>query len=84
MIGIGVTPLVIHQPNTVEICGNETYTPSPSPSDYEDWSHAVYNQLFYYIVTQAALSIVLLLVIILGEIYFLIVIDAFNNSLLYK
>lgn len=68
MIGIGVTPLVVHQPDTVEICGNETYTPSPSPGDYADWSDAVYSQLFYYLLTQATLSIILLLVIILGEI----------------
>lgn len=43
MMDIGVTPLVIHQPNTVEICDNVTYTPSPSPSQFADWSNAIHT-----------------------------------------
>ena len=66
LLGVGATPLIIHRPDTVDICGNGTNTPSPSPAQYADWSNAIHNQLFYYVLAQAVLSILLLFVIFLG------------------
>ena len=67
MIGVGATPLVIHQRNTLDICGNNTYTPTPTPGEYVGWRDAVHSQLFTYVVAQAALTMVLFFVILFGE-----------------
>ena len=73
MIGVGATPLVIHRPDTLEICGNGTYTPSPSVDEYTEWSNGIHTEPFYYILTQAILSIVLQVVIITSKINYICV-----------
>ena len=67
MMSIGVTPLIIHRPDTVKICGNETYTPSPSPDQFAKWSNAIHTEFFYYVLAQAILSILLLFVIVTSK-----------------
>ena len=67
MIGLAFSPIIIHQADTVAVCGNETYTPSPSPAQFADWSRAIHDRLFYYLLGQAVVSLVILIFTIIGK-----------------
>ena len=67
MIGLALSPIIIHQANTVAMCGNETYTPSPSPAQLSHWSRDVHDRMFYYLLGQAVVSLIILFLTILGK-----------------
>ena len=68
MIGLAFSPVIIHQADTIAVCGNESYTPSPSPTLFAHWSRGVHDQLFYYLLGQAVVSLIILLFTIIGKI----------------
>lgn len=67
MIGLAFSPIIIHQADTVAVCGNESYTPSPSPAQFSHWSRDIHDQLFYYLLGQAVVSLIILLLTIIGK-----------------
>ena len=67
MIGLAFSPIIIHQADTVAVCGNESYTPSPSPAQFSHWSRDIHHRLFYYLLGQAVVSLIILLLTIIGK-----------------
>jgi hypothetical protein len=68
MIGLAFSPIIIHQADTVAVCGNESYTPSPSPGQFSHWSRHIHDRLFYYLLGQAVVSLIILLLTIIGTV----------------
>ena len=68
MIGMAFSPIIIHQADTVAVCGNESYTSSPSPVRFSHWSGDIHDRLFYYLLGQAIASFIILLLTIIGKI----------------
>ena len=66
-VGLSLGPFVVHRDDTLSICGNETYTPSPSPAQFADWSHTIHYQMFYYLLAQAIVAFILLFWTLLGK-----------------
>ena len=67
LIGLALSPVLIHQHDTTEVCGNETYTPPPSPALFADWSGNIHNRMFYYLLGQAIIALIILLLTIIGK-----------------
>ena len=67
MIGLVLSPIIIHQADTVAVCGNETYTPSPSPTQFSHWSRDIHDRMFYYLLGQAVMSLFTLFFTIIGK-----------------
>ena len=66
-VGLALGPIVIRRADTLTICGNETYTPSPSPAQFADWSDTINYQMFYYLLAQAVLAFILLFWTLFGK-----------------
>lgn len=66
-VGLALGPIVIHRTDTLSICGNETYTPSPSPAQVADWSNTINYQMFYYLLAQAIFAFILLFWTLFGK-----------------
>ena len=67
LIGLALSPVLIHQADTIEVCGNETYKPSPSPAQFADWSRNIHDRMFYYLLGQAVVSLIILLLTFIGK-----------------
>ena len=67
LIGLALSPVLIHQQDTTEVCGNETYTPPPSPALFADWSGNINSRMFYYLLGQAVIAFIILLFTIVGK-----------------
>lgn len=67
MIGLAFSPIIIHQADTVAVCGNETYTPSSDPAQFAHWSRDIHDQMFYYLLGQAVVSLIILFFTIIGK-----------------
>ena len=59
--------MIIHQADTVDVCGNSTYTPSPSLSHMLNWSGHIHDRMFYYLLGQAVLSLFILFYTVIGK-----------------
>ena len=66
-VGLALGPIVIHRADTLSICGNETYTPSPSPAQVADWSNTINYQMFYYLLAQTIFAFILLFWTLFGK-----------------
>ena len=66
-VGLALGPFVIHRADTLSICGNETYTPSPSPALFADWRNTINYQMFYYLLAQAIFGFILLFWTLFGK-----------------
>ena len=66
-VGLALGPFVIHRTDTLAVCGNDTYTPSPSPAHFEDWSSTINDQMFYYLLAQAVVAFILLFWTLFGK-----------------
>ena len=69
MTGLALSPIIIHQANTVAVCGNETYTPLPTPAQFAHWSRNIHDRIFYYLLGQAVVSLIILFFTIAGKLY---------------
>lgn len=69
-VGLALGPFVIHRTDTLAVCGNDTYTPSPSPAHFEDWSSTINDQMFYYLLAQAVVAFILLFWTLFGKLNF--------------
>lgn len=66
MTGLILSPIIIHQADTVTVCGNETYTPSPSLTQFSHWNRNIHDRMFYYLLGQAVVSLIILFFTIIG------------------
>ncbi len=75
--GYALKPLLIHSPDTNTVCDHHHTTDATvlngsasvdaTPS-YDEWSETIYWQLFWYLLGQAVLSVVLVAATFFGEI----------------
>ena len=68
-MGFGLSPLLVHSELTPQVCGNDTTkTTDPESSPFfGQWEDDIYSGLFYYLLGQAAFSVVLLAITFIGE-----------------
>ena len=69
LIGLGLGPIIIHNPNTDRVCNTSTNATLPSDSEREDWDNAIYNRLFYYLLGQSIMGVVILMLTFVGMVY---------------
>ena len=72
LLGYGLGPIIIHSDDTEAVCGNSTANsthndPSPLPELVSSWNSTIYNQIFYYLLAQAILSVLTLFITLAGE-----------------
>ena len=67
-MGFGLSPLLVQSTLTPQVCGNDTIKTNPESSPFfEQWQDDIYSGLFYYLLGQAAFSMVLLAITLIGE-----------------
>ena len=67
LIGLLLSPVIIHQSDTVAVCGNETVTAFRTTAQFSHWSRDIHDRLFYYLLGQAVVSLIILLLTIIGR-----------------
>ena len=66
LIGGGLSPFLIRRSDTDEVCGNDTATPTSSQELFDDWCKTIDHQLFYYLVGQGGLALIILVLTLVG------------------
>ena len=67
-MGFILSPFIVHRAETVDLCGNGT-TPvvNPPPLLFNDWRNTISDQMFYYMLGQAGICLVVLLLTFVGK-----------------
>jgi len=60
LVAFALGPVLVGRSDTNEVCGNESYYPSRDTTEFSVWSQTISTQMFYYLLGQAVLSLVIL------------------------
>lgn len=66
LLAFALGTVSVGRSDTNEVCGNNTYQPPRDTPQFADWNHTISNQLFYYLLGQAVLSLAILLLTLAG------------------